>query len=152
MTSVSILNLAGVSPRPIGDPDEIRQDFSRIPLLENVGKRDAPQKRLAGFRPDHDNHAHAPYTCRLDSTSPGSKAMRHLPAQTQSSDSESRSTPYSIRMSSTSSSVATLKRARRRAMSSRITYVVSSSSGSIGPQALSYAIQLSALQANSAAR
>src|SRR5947208_4623075 len=56
--------------------------------------------------------------------------MRHLPAQTQSPGSKSRRTPYSIRMSSTCSSVATLKRARRRAMSSRITYVVSSSSGS----------------------
>src|SRR6266436_9089003 len=56
--------------------------------------------------------------------------MKHLPAQTQSPGSRSRRTPYSIRMSSTSSSVATLKRARRRAMSSRINYVVSSSSGS----------------------
>jgi hypothetical protein len=58
--------------------------------------------------------------------------MRHLPAQTQSQGSISRRTPYSIRMSSISSSVATLKRVRRRAMSRRMTYVVSSSSGSIG--------------------
>src|SRR5215470_17489421 len=56
--------------------------------------------------------------------------MRHRPAQTQSSL-ESRTTPYSIRISSISSSVATLNRARSRAMSSRITNVLSSSSGSI---------------------
>src|SRR6266496_6125608 len=62
--------------------------------------------------------------------------MKHLPAQTQSPGSRSRKTPYSIRMSSTSSSVATLKRARKRAMSSRITYGVSSSSGSIELQSL----------------
>jgi hypothetical protein len=64
-----------------------------------------------------------------DNTAVGDTAL--WPAHTQSPGSESRRTPYSIRMSSISSSVATLNRARRRAMSSRITNVLSSSSGSM---------------------